>query len=332
MDDGAVPYGDALADGGGMPRTYVYDGAVLDVCLSANGDGRLVGADDGVVPHGATWAEGCLTQYVRARRDDNGGVDYGHGGSNRVAAAAGVRVLAEALEVGYRLLDTAHMYGNEREVGEALRASGLARDEVFVTTKLDRPYAGRREARKGIEHSLSELKVDLLDLVLIHEPYAQARDMWRTLVEAREQGLARHIGVSNYQGHFLTGFLAWCDAEGLPQPELDQIECHAYWTQSQTRAELARRGIPVQAWAPFTEGRRRIFSEPTLVEVGASCGKTSAQVALRYLLQLGVAVVPKSARRERMVENLDVFGFELSADDMARIARLDEGRSLFGWY
>ena len=108
---------------------------------------------------------------------------------------------------------------NTATVGEALRASGLARDEVFVTTKLDRPYAGRREARKGIEHSLSELKVDLLDLVLIHEPYAQARDMWHTLVEAREQGLARHIGVSNFQGRFLTGFLAWCDAEGLPQPD-----------------------------------------------------------------------------------------------------------------
>ncbi|MBR1829337.1 MAG: aldo/keto reductase [Atopobiaceae bacterium] len=269
-------------------------------------------------------------EYVRLENGDR--LPMVGFGTWDVRGRAGVRVLTDALAVGYRLLDTAHMYANEREVGEALRASGLARDEVFVTTKLDRPFAGRREARKGIEHSLSELKVDQLDLMLIHEPYAQARDMWRTLVEAREQGLARHIGVSNFQGRFLTDFLAWCDAEGLPQPELDQIECHAYWTQGKTRAELARRGIPVQAWAPFTEGRRRIFAEPTLVEVGASCGKTAAQVALRYLLQLGVGVVPKSAHRQRMEENLDVFGFELSADDMARIATLDGGHSLFGWY
>ena len=249
-----------------------------------------------------------------------------------VRGRTGVRVLREALEVGYRLVDTAHMYNNERVVGEALRASGLPREDVFVTTKLDRPYAGYEKALAGCDHSLRELGLDYVDLLLIHEPYAQARDMWRALVELREQGKARHIGVSNFQGRFLTDFLAWCDAEGLPQPELDQVEAHVYWTQASTREVLKQRGVLVQAWAPFTEGRRRIFAEPTLVEVGKRHGKTAAQVALRYLLQLGVAVVPKSSHRQRMEENLDVFSFELSVDDMAQISRLDEGRSLFGWY
>ncbi|MBQ9317876.1 MAG: aldo/keto reductase [Atopobiaceae bacterium] len=249
-----------------------------------------------------------------------------------VRGRAGVRTLVEALDVGYRLIDTAHMYGNERVVGESLRVSGVPREDVFVTTKLDRPYAGFQKALVGCDHSLRELGLDYVDLLLIHEPYAQARNMWRALVELREEGKARHIGVSNFQGRFLEDFLSWCDAEGLPQPELDQIEAHVYWTQAQTRAVLEQRGILVQAWAPFTEGRRRIFSEPTLVEVGERSGKTAAQVALRYLLQLGVAVVPKSSHRQRMAENLDVFDFELDADDMARIARLDGGRSLFGWY
>ena len=130
----------------------------------------------------------------------------------------------------------------------------------------------------------------------------------------------------------MADFLAWCDAEGLPQPELDQIEAHVYWTQEETRGVLARRGIACQAWAPFTEGRRRVFDDPTLTQVGERQGKTSAQVALRYLLQLGIAVVPKSSHRLRMEENLDVFDFELDAESMARIAGLDEGRSLFGWY
>ena len=201
-----------------------------------------------------------------------------------------------------------------------------------MTTKLDRPYAAYDRALAGCDHSLQELGLDHVDLLLIHEPYAQAREMWRALVELREQGKAGHIGVSNFQGRFLEDFLSWCDAEGLPQPELDQIEAHVYWTQASTREALSRRGILVQAWAPFTEGRRHIFRDPTLVGVGRRHGRTAAQVALRYLLQLGVAVVPKSSRRPRMAENLDVFGFELDADDMARIARLDEGRSLFGWY
>jgi len=249
-----------------------------------------------------------------------------------VRGKAGVRTVVDALDVGYRLIDTAHMYANESMVGEALRTSDIARDEVFVTTKLDRPYAGYDKARKGIEHSRQQLGLESIDLVLIHEPYAQARLMWQALVEARERGSVRHIGVSNFQGRFLIDFLAWCDAEGLPLPELDQIETHVYWTQPQTRAELDRRGILVQAWAPFTEGRRRIFTEPILMQVGERYGKTAAQVALRYLLQLGLGVVPKSAHRERMQENLDIFDFSLESNDMALIAKLDEGRSLFGWY
>ena len=253
-------------------------------------------------------------------------------GTWNVRGRAGVRTIIEALEEGYRLIDTAHMYANEREVGEALRKSGVPREDAFVTTKLDRPYAGHDKALAGCDHSLRELGIDHVDLLLIHEPYVQVRDMWRALVELREQGKARHIGVSNFQGRFLTDFLAWCDAEGLPQPELDQIEAHVYWTQAQTRTVLEQRGISVQAWAPFTEGRRHIFTDSTLVGVGERHGKTLAQVALRYLLQLSVAVVPKSSHRQRMAENLDVFDFELDAEDMARIGQLDEGRSLFGWY
>ena len=175
-------------------------------------------------------------------------------GTWNVRGRAGVRTIIEALEEGYRLIDTAHMYANEREVGEALRKSGVLREDAFVTTKLDRPYAGYDKALAGCDHSLRELGLDYVDLLLIHEPYAQVRDMWRALVELREQGKAGHIGVSNFQGRFLTDFLAWCDAEGLPQPELDQIEAHVYWMQTQTRAVLEQRGILVQVWLPSRRG------------------------------------------------------------------------------
>lgn len=241
---------------------------------------------------------------------------------------AGKQAIREALSVGYRLIDTAHMYDNEAIVGQAVAESGLRREDVFITTKLCQTRAGYELAWQGIEESLARLQTDYIDLLLIHEPYDEALDMYRALTEAYRRGIVRAIGISNFNAREYLDFIGSCDII----PMVNQVECHVYYRRKELQQALVAQGTQMQAWSPFTEGKKPIFQEPILQAVGEKYGKTAAQIALQYLVQQGIGVIPKSSHRERMVENLDIFDVTLTPDDMARIQQLETGKTLFGWY
>lgn len=245
-----------------------------------------------------------------------------------VRGEAGKNAILTALELGYRLIDTAQMYDNETIVGEAVRESGLARRDIFITTKLYRPSSSYQKAKAGIEKSLQALQTNYIDLLLIHEPYENALEMYDALKEAYEAGTVRAIGISNFGQKEYDRFLEHCGAV----PAVDQVESHVYYPQLELKEQLARHGTQMQSWASFTEGRRNIFVDPLLNRIGAKYGKTAGQVALRYLTQNGIAVIPKSVHRDRMEQNLYSLDFTLSQEDMEQLASLNEGRSLFGWY
>ena len=249
-------------------------------------------------------------------------------GTWQLRGQAGERAILDALELGYRLLDTARMYENEDIVGSAVKKSGLPRREVFITTKLFTPSAGYRKAKEDIARSLEALQTDYIDLLLIHEPYEAAPEMYLAMEEACAAGLVRAVGLSNFSGEEYLRFLKHCRIT----PAVDQVESHVYHPQLALKKLLEEKGTRMQAWASFTEGRRNIFAEPALAEAGRRHGKTAAQTALRYLVENGIPVLPKSAHRERLRENLDIFGFSLTDEERRAIAALDEGRSLFGWF
>ena len=249
-------------------------------------------------------------------------------GTWQLRGQAGERAILDALELGYRLLDTARMYENEDIVGSAVKKSGLPRREVFITTKLFTPSAGNRKAKEDIARSLEALQTDYIDLLLIHEPYEAAPEMYLAMEEACAAGLVRAVGLSNFSGEEYLRFLKHCRVT----PAVDQVESHVYHPQLALKKLLEEKGTRMQAWASFTEGRRNIFAEPVLAEAGRRHGKTAAQTALRYLVENGIPVLPKSAHRERLRENLDIFDFSLTDEERRAIAALDEGRSLFGWF
>lgn len=238
------------------------------------------------------------------------------------------RAVETALRLGYRLIDTAQMYRNEDAVGEGIRRAGLPRNDLFLTTKVCSPADSYEGTKAQIDRALASLRTDYIDLFLIHEPYRAAPAMWRVMSEAREEGKIRALGVSNFSARQLASFIS----EVGEVPAVDQAEAHVFYPHRDLLAACRARGIVMQAWSPFAEGQRHIFTNETLLSVGRKYGKTAAQTALRFLLQLGIPVIPKSAREERMRENLAVFDFTLSEEDMASIGSLDDGRSLFGWY
>jgi diketogulonate reductase-like aldo/keto reductase len=228
-----------------------------------------------------------------------------------------------ALEAGYRHIDTAAMYGNERGVGEAIRRFGLPREDVFITTKLNNDAHGRAQAPRALERSLSELGTDYVDLYLIHWPLPRQDryvETWEALVELQEQGPARAIGVSNFQPHHLRQII---DATGVV-PAVNQIELHPYLAQDELRRVDADEGIATEAWSPIARGGA-LLRDPVITTTAEKYARTPAQVVIRWHLQLGNVVIPKSVTPERIVENFDVFGFELSDDDMASITGLDRG-------
>lgn len=188
--------------------------------------------------------------------------------------------------------------------------------------------AGYHLAKEGIEKSLERLQTDYIDLLLIHEPYPQAPAMYEALKEAYEEGKVRAAGISNFDMGRYEEFIETCGVI----PAVDQVESHVYFPQLELRDVLNMHGTQMQSWASFTEGRKNIFSEPVLAKIGRKHGKTSGQTALRYLLQNGIAVIPKSSHADRMKENIDVFDFKLTEDEMEQIGDLDCGHSLFGWY
>ncbi len=240
----------------------------------------------------------------------------------------GEEVILTSFDVGYRHIDTARMYANEEIVGNAIRRSGINREDLFITTKLHSPYASYKKAKAGIEESLNKLQSDYIDLILVHEPYAQGLDMYAAMKEAYKDGKVKAIGVSNLDAGRFKEFARQCEII----PAVDQVESHVYFPQLGLKNTLNSYGTQMQGWASFTEGKRDIFAEPVLKEIGASHGKSSGQVVLRYLVQNGIGVIPKSMRKERMKENMDIFDFVLTEEECKKIEKLDEGRSLFGWY
>lgn len=240
----------------------------------------------------------------------------------------GKQVILEALSAGYRLIDTAHMYGNEDIVGQAVAESGIPREEIFITTKLCGTRAGYKLACQGIEESLDRLQTDYIDLLLIHEPYAEAAEMYCALTEAYRSGKVRAIGISNFNAREYLAFIENCDII----PMVNQVECHVYYRRKELQKTLETHGTKMQAWSPFTEGQKPIFHEPILQALGKKYSKTSAQIALQYLVQQGIAVIPKSSHRKRMEENLNIFDTTLTAEDIAQIHQLETGKTLFGWY
>lgn len=231
----------------------------------------------------------------------------------------------EALRVGYRLFDTAAVYGNEPAVGRALRASGVPRDELFITTKVwidDVSYEGTKRAAA---ESLERLQLDHLDLYLIHQPYHDVHGAWRAMEELNEAGTLRAIGVSNFAPDRVMDLIAH---HRVP-PAVNQIEAHPFFQQLESHEFLQSRGVQLQSWAPFAEGKNGLFENPVLTEIAQRHGRGVGQVVLRWLTQRGIVVIPKSIRPERIAENFRVFDFELSSEEMSAIKGLDTGQSLF---
>ena len=235
------------------------------------------------------------------------------------------RCVLDALEVGYRLLDTAQSYGNESAVGSAIRKSGVPREEIFLTTKLWISEAGYEKAKASLLGSLERLGLDYIDMVLIHQPFGDVYGSYKAMTELYKEGKIRAIGVSNFYPDRLVDFAKHNEIV----PAVNQIELHPFHQQADALEVMAKFGVQPQAWAPFAEGKNELFTNPVLKAIGDKYGKSNAQVALRFLIQLGVSVLPKTVTKSRMIENKNVFDFELTTEDMNVIKQLDNGISLF---
>lgn len=235
------------------------------------------------------------------------------------------RCVAEALHVGYRSIDTAQAYLNEEQVGNAIRKSNIVRDEIFFTTKVWISNAGEERTTHSIKESLYKLQTDYVDLLLIHQPFGDYYGTWRALETAYKTGKARAIGVSNF---YPDRFIDLAEHVEI-KPMVNQVETHVFNQQVKAQKIMEKYGTRIMSWGPFAEGRNNFFANPVLVRIGEKYSKSSAQVALRYLIQRGVIVIPKSVHIERMRQNMEVFDFILAEDDMSAIAVLDEGKSLF---
>ena len=235
------------------------------------------------------------------------------------------RCVLDALSVGYRHIDTAQSYFNEEEVGRAIKASAVPREEIFLTTKVWIEHYGYEAARASVLESLRKLGTDYLDLVLLHQPFSDVYGAWRALEELYREGRIRAIGVSNFYPDRLVDI---CRFATIP-PMVNQVETHPHDQQTEAHAWMEKYGVLHEAWAPFGEGRGGMFEEPVLTEIGKQYGKSAAQVILRWELQRGIVVIPKSVHKERMEENFRVFDFSLSDADMQKIAALDKKQSSF---
>ena len=233
--------------------------------------------------------------------------------------------VCDAIAAGYRSIDTASAYLNERAVGRAIRRSGVPREELFITTKLWVQDAGYESTKRAFAKSLERLQLDYLDLYLIHQPFGDVYGSWRAMEELYREGAVRAIGVSNFQPDRLVGLILHNEVV----PAVNQVETHPFCQQTEAAAVMASEGVQIESWAPFAEGRNNLFGNGTLVSLAAKYRKSVAQVVLRWLIQRGVVVIPKSVRPERMAENIAVFDFHLAPEDMDLIATLDTRRSCF---
>ena len=235
------------------------------------------------------------------------------------------RCVVDAIEVGYRLIDTAASYMNEAAVGEGIKRGGIPREQLFVTTKLWVQDTGYERTTQAIDGSLRRLQLDYLDLYLIHQPYGDVHGSWRAMQEAYRAGKLRAIGVSNFEPDRLMDITAFNEIK----PAVNQVEINPFNQQDESEAFMRALGVQPEAWAPFAEGRNNLFQNEVLQTIAAKHGKSVGQVVLRWVIQRGVVVLAKSVRKERMAENLAIFDFELDANDTAQIANMDTGTSSF---
>ena len=230
-----------------------------------------------------------------------------------------------AIKNGYRSIDTAQAYHNEEGVGNAIEKCGLPREELFITTKIWITNAGYEKAKKSIDESLKKLKTDYVDLLLIHQPFGDYYGSYRAMEEAYKDGQARAIGVSNFYPDRFIDISHFAKIK----PAVNQIETHIFQQQNVAKKYLQKHNAQIMSWGPFAEGKNDYFNNPVLKEIGAKYSKSTAQVALRFLLQSGVVLIPKSTHENRMKENIDIFDFSLNDDEMKELEALDTGESLF---
>lgn len=235
------------------------------------------------------------------------------------------RCVLDALKVGYRHIDTAQSYFNEEEVGLAIKKSGIPREEIFLTTKVWIEHYGYEQAKNSVIESLHKLQTDYLDLVLLHQPFSDTYGAWRALEELYDEGKIRAIGISNFYVDRMIDFASF----NRIKPMVNQMETHIFNQQKELKEWAEKYDIRLEAWAPFGEGRKDTFNNPVIIQIGEKYGKTPAQVMLRWNIQRGIIVIPKSTHIERMQENFNVFDFELSQQDMDTIATLDQNESSF---
>jgi 2,5-diketo-D-gluconate reductase A len=235
------------------------------------------------------------------------------------------RSVYDAIQTGYRLIDTAASYMNEEAVGKAIKRSGIPREELFITTKQWIHDAGYENTKKAFERSLNKLQLDYLDLYLIHQPYNDVHGSWRAMEELYREGRIRAIGVSNFQPDRLMDLISFNEIV----PAVNQIETHPFHQQIETQKFLQENGVQHQSWGPFAEGKNDLFTNELIAFIGKKYNKSIAQVVLRWLTQRGIVAIPKSVRKERMEENFNIFDFQLSNEDMAAIETLDQKVSAF---
>lgn len=235
------------------------------------------------------------------------------------------KVVGEAIEVGYRSIDTAQAYKNEEAVGNAVKKSGIDRKEFFITTKVWISNAGYEKAKTSIDESLKKLQMDYIDLLLIHQPFGDYYGTYRAMEEYYKAGKLRAIGVSNFYPDRFVDIVNFVEIK----PMVNQVETHVFNQQVIPQEIMKEYGTQIESWGPFAEGKNNFFTNETLIEIGKRYNKTAAQVALKYLIQRDVVVIPKTVKKERMIQNFDVFNFELSEEDMKEILKLDKKESLF---
>ena len=235
------------------------------------------------------------------------------------------RCVLDAVSAGYRLIDTAQAYHNEEGVGNAVRKCGIPREELFITTKVWISNAGYDKAKVSIDESLRKLRTDFIDLLLIHQPFGDYYGTYRAMTEAYKAGKVRAIGVSNFYPDRLIDICQFSEVI----PMVNQVETHPFNQQAGAKKIMKKYGVQIESWGPFAEGKKNMFHHPVLTEIGAKYGKSVAQVILRFLIQSGVVVIPKSTHKDRMLQNIDVFDFILAEEDVQRIVELDETESAF---